>query len=368
MTGTPIGPNSGLQLFRYLGKEPGFVLIVAGIHTSEQSGVEVARWINAILKARPITKPTRFGAVVIPEVFPDYGIEARTQELQLGADKWNKPSNDFREYKVGNVRRYPARHFPPPGRSLADLKKGILLTLGGSNRLDESGRPIPMLPQIRQLVEIVELIEPVRIVSVHGNIHDVAYPNSPPRQGIFVDPRYTVCVKDGYALETCKLNVDKDPAYPTVNGVAKRFDSAKDPRGQDDDALAKRLAEAVKAVHPDLVNGNHLSDSEPQVHYQEKLTDDRKPANERGYSLGDWGPVDVQDVRTGAPVFTIETYHNDQSWAFDGKTGEQRMTENGKPVKDFYGKNHGSPPRWDQKRAKQLHDLAEAIVNVILGS
>jgi hypothetical protein len=46
-------------------------MIVAGIHTSEQSGVEVARWINAILTARP--KPLRLGAVIVPE-----------------AEKWNR--------------------------------------------------------------------------------------------------------------------------------------------------------------------------------------------------------------------------------------------------------------------------------------
>jgi hypothetical protein len=31
----------------------------------------------------------------------------------------------------------------------------------------------------------------------------------------------------------------------------------------------------------------------------------------------------------GAPVFTIETYQNHESWAFDGKSGEQRMNELG---------------------------------------
>jgi hypothetical protein len=101
----PKGPDIWLPLFRYLGKEPDFVVIVAGIHTSEQSGVEVARWINATLAARP--KPTRLGAVIILEVFPQYGIQARKEELKIGAANWNE-SNEFREFQdAGKVWRFP---------------------------------------------------------------------------------------------------------------------------------------------------------------------------------------------------------------------------------------------------------------------
>lgn len=354
----PKGPNVGFPLFRYPGKEPNFVVIVAGIHTSEQCGVEVARWINATLAARP--KPARLGAVIIPEVFPQYGIQARQKELQLGAAKWNT-SNEFREFLVGKVKRFPARHFPPPGVPLAALKRGVLLTLGGDDLL-ESGRAIPMLPQVRQVVELIEWVKPVRIVSVHGK--------HPPGQGIFVDSRYDVCVKGGFALENCKFDLAKDPAYPeiTQNGVAKQFDSSRTKEGRDDDNLAKRLADAVAVNDGTLVAGNHLGDPVPRIHYHERQTDKGKPPNERGYSLGDWGPVDVVDGRPGAPVFTIETYQNHESWAFDGATGAQRMDERGQPLRDLRGRVYPIPPECDRGRANQLHGLAQAIVNVILDS
>jgi hypothetical protein len=363
----PKGPDIWLPLFRYPGKEPDFVVIVAGIHTSEQSGVEVARWINATLAARP--KPTRLGALIIPEVFPQYGIRARKKELKVGAAAWNKPdkpeSDEFREFRdAGKVWRFPNRHFPPPGFPLAALKKGVLLTLGRQDQRDESQKAIPMLPQIRQVVELIEWVKPVRIVSIHGN-------HSARLAGIFVDSRYAVCVKDGFALENCKFDLAKDPAYPkeTQEGVAKQFASSRTEQGRDDDKLARRLADAVAVNDETLVLGNHLSDPEPRVHYHEKQADKEKKPNELGYSLGDWGPVDVVDGRPGAPVFTIETYQNHESWAFDGATGAQRMDERGQPLKDpLSGRVYLMQPTPDRGRAKQLHGLAQAIINVILDS
>jgi hypothetical protein len=357
---TPEEPNRGLPWVRYPGRETDFVVIVAGIHTSEQSGVEVARWINAILSAR--AKPTKLGAVILPEVLPQYGIQARRKELRVGSKIWNG-SNEFREFKEGKVWRYPARHFPPPGVPLAGLKKGVLKTLGGADRLDEFGKAIPMLPQIRQVVEIIESVKPVRIVSIHGK--------HPPGQGIFVDPRYTLCVMDGFALEKCKFDPAKDPAYPEVNGVPKQFDSSLTKEGRDDDGLAKQLADTLAEKDSTLIAGNRLRDPAPHVHYLERLTDDGKPENEKGYSLGDWGPVDVIDSRKGAPVFTIETYQNHESWAFDGKSGEQRIDEHGQPLRDLQGRVYRMPPGFERggvDRAQQLHGLAQAIINVILDS
>jgi len=135
--------------------------------------------------------------------------QARKEELKIGAANWNE-SNEFREFQdAGKVWRFPNLHFPPPGLPLAALKKGVLLTLGRHDRLDESRKAIPMLPQIRQVVELIEWVKPVRIVSIHGN-------HSAVRSGIFVDSRYAVCVKDGFALENCKFDLAKDPAYPEV--------------------------------------------------------------------------------------------------------------------------------------------------------
>lgn len=90
----------------FFGSEPQFVLIVAGIHESEQGGIEVAHWIRTKLAARK--KPTRFGAVVIPDVFPERGLLAR-------ADEWKRGDTDntWREIpRPGGADFHPARHFP----------------------------------------------------------------------------------------------------------------------------------------------------------------------------------------------------------------------------------------------------------------
>src|SRR5438128_216435 len=99
----------------FFGTAPDFVLIVAGIHANEQSGVEIAHWIRVKLAKRP--KPTRLGAVIIPEVFPARGFGARTDEWAHGeasSDKW-------REITDGKKTIYPARQFPPPGKPLSFL-------------------------------------------------------------------------------------------------------------------------------------------------------------------------------------------------------------------------------------------------------
>jgi hypothetical protein len=90
------------------------------------------------------------------------------------------------------------------------------------------------------------------------------------------------------------------------------------------------------------------------------------------YSLGDWGPVDVVDGRPGAPVFTIETYQNHESWAFDANGVQLWDPEKGQPLQDpLSGRAYQMPPKFHSGgpgRAKQLHGLAQAIINVILDS
>ncbi len=62
-------------------------------------------------------------------------------------------------------------------------------------------------------------------------------------------------------------------------------------------------------------------------HHDPHGADARAPTTPRGYSLGDWGPVDVPGVRPGAPVFTIEPDMDFESWAF--LDGVQYVEEDG---------------------------------------
>lgn len=386
-----------LELSRsvFFGTSAQFVLIVAGIHTSEQSGVEVARWIQVKLAVRP--QPTRFGAVIIPEVFPTRGVDARTDEWRTGSagDKW-------REITLPSGQKlFPARHFPPPGRPLSALPRGVLIDRSGTPLRDkQTGGNIQQLPEIAYVARVIETLKPVRIVSVHGKLRRekrhltkarndgiiqmtddeinnwdgvtaVAGVNFP---GIFVDPRYQLSnACTGFDLEPCKFDLDMDPAFPTKGASAsKRFDSARTADGRKDDALALAAAKAV--ADATLVTGNHLGDPMPIVHYaKEGDTPD-------AFSLGDWGPVTVTTPgnapggRPGAPVFTIEVKDNEESWAF--LDGVQVMEANGTPrtqqplpaerAAGRPGRPYTTPQRFNKQRSTQLQAYAQAIIDTIL--
>lgn len=376
------------------GTSPDVVLIVAGIHTSEQSGVEVARWIRVKLAARP--KPTRLSALVIPEVFPDEGKNARADEWKTGA-----VPGKYRE-TVRRAMIYPARHFPPPGKPLSFIKDGLLTDANGKALPLPTGQTkVYMLPEIAFLIRCVEALKPVRIVSVHGrrprtrqDLKDAAglikmtadeianwdeqaqtpVPgvNFP---GIFVDPRYSLnqaCLKAG--LESCKFDQDADPAFPT-RGTSKRFDSALSADGKKDDALARAAAEDKAFTDPALVGGNHLGPA-PIVHYAKEPGTPSKL-----YSLGDWGPVDVDPSggspgsRRGAPVFTIEVKDDGESWSFADAIQVMKTDSSGalKPeltpdqrARKANVADYPTPRHWTQRRSSQLQQYADAIIDTIL--
>lgn len=391
--------------YLFLGATPEFAVIVAGIHPSEQSGVEVAEWIQVKLAARP--KPTKRGVLVIPEVFPGIGLGARAAEWRSG------PQQTWREIKEKGVEVFQARHFPPPGQAESALTKSTLLDRGGAvnTRLTSSGKPVTQRPEIAYVVRCIEILRPTVIVSCHGRWEtdpaDVATARKNGRlgkeytdmtdeefakwlteewhgeaikgmdfPGVFVDPRYTpgnAC--KGFDLEACKFDPIKDPAFPTQGTDADlRFDSAVDPDGRKDDAMALAMAQAVS--DPTLVTGNHLGSVVEVVHYA------KAHGTPMGFSLGDWGPVVVTSGKDGvgnrpsAPVFTIEVKDNNQSWAF--LDGVQIMSAEGKPLNEQpppgsravnqAPKPYKQPPgyltKFSQKRSKELQAYAQAIIDV----
>jgi hypothetical protein len=97
--------------------------------------------------------------------------------------------------------------------------------------------------------------------------------------------------------------------------------------------------------------------------------------------LGDWGPVEVKKenakdgvgARKGAPVFTIETMDNNESWAFFDDL--QIMSANGKEqlytlplLARVAGKRRfvWDPDKYDDDRSKELQAYADGIIKVIL--
>jgi len=391
----------------FFGGEPGFVLIVAGIHESEQSGIEIAHWIRVKLTKRP--NPTRLGAIIIPDLFRERGgEEARTAEWKTDYGDWNKKGEDYRE--ISDAIR-PARHFPPPGKPLSLLGKGKDKFLMDENGklVNYNGQRIRLLPEIEYLIHCIETFKPVRIVTCHGKkprtpkqvqkaqkagiidmtdadakkwngVDAIKGLNFP---GIFVDPRYQPASncqdKKLHHFENCKFDSKLDPAYPkepVSPFPTKRFDSAKSPEGPKDDALALEAAKAVFKKDPTLVPGNHVSAQIPVVHYHRE-----PPLGPPGFSLGDWGPAAVNPKggdgsRPGAPVFTIETKDNYESWAFFD--GVQILDEEGQPLTpeetpEQRANNRKNKPyivpekfKKNPKRSKELQAYAEAIIDTIL--
>lgn len=397
-----------LDVAFFPGDSTDIVLVTAGIHSSEVSGIEVANWVKVKLAARP--KRTYFSVVVVPEIFPERARAARTAQWKAGASADDDSVSGFREIPpnldmtksltIKDESVKPARHFPPPGFPSSSLAGGFLLDRDGKTALlDDKKKKVPVLPQIRTLTRLIERVKPVRILTLHGKQlpdedklkgfitrqtlsvaerkarqADLAAWNKTSRIkwanwfGVYVDPRYepTKC-KGGAELERCKFDVTTDPGYVHT---AKDFDTALTSDGKTDDQLDLDIASAVK--NRDLVTGNHLDDPPAKVHYAKEGTG-------TGWSLGDWGPVDVKvsgdpGERPGAPVFTFEIAHYTESWAF--LDGTQIMSESGKPLAQALtpgdraaGKKptpYAKPRLFDSGRSSDLQDYADAIIKVTL--
>jgi hypothetical protein len=387
-----------LNMHLFFGTSPQFVVIVGGMHGTEQSGIEVARWIGVKLANR--ARPTRLGAIVIPDLFPDRDTKARTDEWNKGVvpDKW-------REFNDGGKTYYPNRQFPPPGNPFSFLGTNKRLKDDQGREIEVKGvKPVVVRPEVEYLIRVIETIQPVRIVSVHGkrprteddlktardtvkciNMTADELKNWDRRtaikgvnfQGIYVDPRYQPNSKcqTNFDVERCKFDPDVDPAFPLQGTSAKkRFNSAVTSSGQSDDAIALAAAGAVFKENADLVRGNHLDTKPETVHYAKEL------GTPEAFSLGDWGPVDVKNgatvVRPGAPVFTIEVMNNDESWAFldDVQTRKENGDEIPQPPTPDQraqgGKGRPFPTtatsKFNPNRSKELQAYAQAIIETIL--
>ncbi|MEM6925799.1 MAG: hypothetical protein AAF602_02625 [Myxococcota bacterium] len=122
------------------------VLVIGGVHGSEQGGIEVAERMVGHLQAAP-GKP-RPSTVVVPILFRDHAA-VRLRERP------EQPTN---------------RNFPEPGTTWAR---------DAADPRDAEGRRA--LPENRWLVGLIDTLKPDRIVSVHGTVREAA-------AGIFADP------------------------------------------------------------------------------------------------------------------------------------------------------------------------------------
>ena len=134
-------------------------LVIAGVHGSELSSVEVAyRLLSSLLHG----KQPYYSVVIVPSLFPDNAFKAMNQAEQIGS--------------VDNIGRYtfpdavdPNRQMPSPGKAY-DENKGT----------DHIGRKIEQENQ--WLLQLIQAFKPQRIANLHA-IRDMNY------GGVYADPR-----------------------------------------------------------------------------------------------------------------------------------------------------------------------------------
>jgi hypothetical protein len=329
-------------------------LVVAGLHPSELSGIEVANWIRVRLdKARSDHRFPLYTVLLIPEVFPLETAQSRAWEAKKASKASKHPyipnvddttyryvkrdqDGNFLKGKDPGIQVNANRQFPVPGTPLSTLLKNGGPSGPNKRRLlqdptdpnKKGAVKIPRLPEMVELMSLIEWFQPHRIASLHGKRPStMAKPKGKQdNPGIFVDPRYTydrARCPNPQDLNPCKFDKARDPAFGPVAGIKKDRDTASRSReGQrEDDPLCLRIAEKAWEKGAE-VPGNYLDpgDAPPVVHYTQS------GGGVPGFSLGDWGPVRVTEpsgdpgLRDGAPVITVEPYKYYESGAFvDGK-------------------------------------------------
>ncbi|HKP76470.1 MAG TPA: hypothetical protein VJT67_13160, partial [Longimicrobiaceae bacterium] len=242
-----------VSAYYFRGQTDERAMIIAGVHGTEQSGVEVVEMLRTALTTGP--RPY-YTVIIVPRVFPD--------NVAKGIREGATPTN---------------RNFPKPGESLSTAT-----TAGGAKGpVDAQGKPI--LPENVMLMQLIERFRPTRIASVHATWDK-------PKAGIFSDP-HTVSAaakaKAGKAGEAALI-------------------AAADKKTKDDEALAIKMAtEADKQGAK--VPGNKLSSGTPNPGWQAPTPG--------GTSMGGWGPSDVTEGkpsdRGSMTVITVEVSGDEDS-------------------------------------------------------
>jgi len=246
-----------MEAYFFRGQTPEVALVIAGIHGSELSGVEVARWLNVKLLRRLKTqnKLPNFTTLILPDIFPESTEQGR-QCNDLDEVRRKPPLKQVCDQTQDGrfvlwppqASRYilePNRQFPPPGKPLSYLLQQQGPTDPDGNRItkDRDGMPIkggvPLLPEIAQLINLIELHNPVRIVSIHAHSTRTFYDYGVDGPGVFVDPRYvydkTKCQRNllepvgsknlnTFGADIAKFDIDRDPAFPVIGLIKQMYD------------------------------------------------------------------------------------------------------------------------------------------------
>jgi len=230
-------------------------MVVAGVHGSEQSGVEVA---DRLLAQLQVDKPF-FTVIIVPRLFPDNVASRAAWEQKIAADQGKIALKKYRELRAkdddpgritaGKNAKDPNRQFPALGADL-DVAKPV----------DSKGDPVE--PGNIALMALIKQFAPRRIVSIHAQ-KDLQ------KAGIFADPHPSVA---------------PGPLATSADELAI--------------AAAKRAAALGVRVGGNTRDGGFSSlypGQNPKIS-KEKM----KQENAKGQSLGQWGPS------KGITVLTVE--------------------------------------------------------------
>lgn len=358
------------------GVNPEVALVIAGIHGSELSGIEVANWMR--VKLQNSDELPQYTTIIVPEIYPGQARLARQYRRQNNFTKIHNGTG--RQVLLGKMVVEPNRQFPKPGTPASSYRKQTSPSGQATGGVTPGGQPV--LPGTYELLRLIEQLDPVRIASIHAHRAMPAAKKGTDAPGIFVDPRYRFsddCVseytyKKGQMLKgpfntnKCKFDLQKDPAFPKAKGK-KEMVSALTEEGQKDDLVAFDIAKTIASEQRELVPGNHMLDKPEVVHYSASESPEYA-----GFSLGDWAPVGVDERggpgdRKGCPVITVEVLEQYESWAF--VKGEQLYGEDGKLLKgksppQLPGKMKGQPWPFDKKRSAALQVYADGLITSFL--
>lgn len=153
--------------FYFPGKTTKRALVIAGVHGSELSGIEVAK---QLVKELMQDTGREYSTLVIPCLFVDNALMAMEAPAQIGSMK--------------NLGRYTASNAVDPNRQMPSPGKAFNPVTG----MDHLHRTIEKENGL--LLQIIAAFKPDRIISIHA-IRDTS------RAGIYADPRTDA---KGYAL------------------------------------------------------------------------------------------------------------------------------------------------------------------------
>ncbi|MEI9945887.1 MAG: hypothetical protein WDN26_16910 [Chitinophagaceae bacterium] len=232
-----------VEAWYFPGSSDKSALVIAGVHGSELSSVEVAKTLIGQLQQG---WGNYYNVIVIPSLFPDNAVMAINNPMHIGSE--------------ANIGRYsmpysvdPNRQMPSPGRAF-DEQTG----------LDHLGRKIEIENQL--LLQLIQSFRPQRIINIHA-IRNTGY------GGVYADPR------------------------TDDRGIALGYAS--------DSSLAIAMAEYIDEGGGN-VNGNHLNKKPTALYYKDPLpapagffqkrnmTGSSLNANRgSGVSLGTWASTAV---------------------------------------------------------------------------